>query len=171
MTIQNIRTLMIALLFASAFGASVQASSPKTAMEATLSTLDIAQAYLQAYEAQDFDRLRGYYSDDAVFIDQTSFGVAQVEEDIHWQGPDAIIAGIKSWGLARGQYRLDRVFESSNIVVFDAEMDAVYETSAGTRIYRYPIITILTIENGKVMEHRDYTAFNNVTDVSEVSEE
>lgn len=122
----------------------------------------IARAYIAAYEAQDFDAMRAFYAPDARFIDPTSFEMDDVTPDIDWTGADEILAGISSWGVASGVYNFDRVYEASGRVVFDAEMDVVYATPEGEVTYRYPIITILTIEDGQVVEHRDYTGFNEM---------
>ena len=127
-----------------------------------MSPIDIAQRYIAAYEAQDFDTMRALYASEARFIDPNSFEMDHLTPDIDWHGPDEILAGIASWGLVRGHYRIDRMYEASGRVVFDADIDVVYATPEGEQIYRFPIITILTIENGLVVEHRDYTGFNEI---------
>ena len=114
--------------------------------------LAIAQAYIAAYEAQDFDAMRALYAADAHFIDPTSFAMDAVTPDIDWTGPDAIIAGIRSWGVLRGEYHVDRLYEASGRVVFDAEMDVVYAMPEGEITYRYPIITIITAVGATSLE-------------------
>jgi len=124
--------------------------------------MTIARAYLAAYEAQDYDAMRGFYAEDAHFIDPTSFDIESVAVDIDWTGPDAIIEGIRAWGMARGEYRIDRSYEASGRVVFLAEMDVIYAVPDGEVVFRYPITTIITVRDGQVVEHRDYTDFQHM---------
>lgn len=147
----NLLTMTMTMLTSTA----VQTDQPATSM-------DIARAYISAYEQQDFDAMRGLMADDAVFIDPTSFDMAFVQTPIHWTGPDEILGGVSAWNIARGEYHFDRVYEAAGRVVFDASMDVYYATSEGERGFRYPIITIVTVEDGRVTEHRDYTGFNEM---------
>jgi ketosteroid isomerase-like protein len=119
----------------------------------------VAEAYLAAYEAQDFDALRTLYAENAVFIDPTSADVQPITPPISWRGRETIIEGLRSWGVARMDYTLDRSFHASGQVVFDGTSDVVYQTPNGELTYRFPIITILTVEDGQVTEHRDYTDY------------
>jgi len=128
-------------------------------------SIEIAQAYIAAYEGQDFEAMREFMADDVVFTDPTSFDLAFVREPIHWTGADEILAGVSAWNVARGEHHLDRVYEAAGRVVFDANMDVFYATSEGERGFRYPIITIVTVENGLVTEHRDYTGFNDMAPI------
>ncbi|HAQ36258.1 MAG: hypothetical protein CMF74_07245 [Maricaulis sp.] len=123
----------------------------------------IADAYLAAYQAQDFDALAGWIAADAVFIDPTSEAVPGIAEPFHWTGRDAILAGMRSWGASRLEYEIDRRYSASGHVIFDGAVAAIYETPDGVTAYRYPIITILTIAEGQVIEHRDYTDFSGMT--------
>jgi ketosteroid isomerase-like protein len=133
----------------------------------TLSDREIARAYLAAYEAADYDTMREYYTEDAVFIDPTSFGIPNISDTIHWQGADAIIAGISAWGVSGLEYTFDRIYESSGRVIFDGATHVIYSGDNGDVIYNYPIITIITVENGLVVEHRDYTDFAGATQVTD----
>lgn len=127
--------------------------------EAPSQTRQVAETYMQAYQAQDFEVLETLYSDDALFVDPTSYDVAPITSPIRWEGPDAIIAGLQGWGVARMTYSLDRSFEASGQVIYDGVSDVVYATANGPVTYRFPIITIITVEDGQVSEHRDYTDY------------
>lgn len=131
----------------------------------------VARAYIAAYEAQDFDAMRDFMSADMVFIDPTSFDLVHVSEAAHWSGPDDIIAGISAWNIQSGEYRIDRLYEAAGRVIVDGEFDARLATETGTRTFRYPIVTIITVEDGLVLEHRDYTGLNDVTEVTATSAE
>lgn len=123
----------------------------------------VAEAYLAAYQAQDFAALETLYAEDAHFIDPTSETVQGIGGPFDWTGREAILAGIRGWGATRLEYEVDRTFSASGHVVFDGAVAAIYLTQAGSVAYRYPIITIVTVEDGHVTEHRDYTDFSGMT--------
>lgn len=125
----------------------------------------VAEAYLSAYQHQDYDRMRALYAVDAVFVDPTSFRLPQMPP-IDWQGPDAILEGIASWGISGLEYHLERSYSASGAVVFDGSADAIYATPSGLRTFNYPIVTIITISDGLVIEHRDYTDYANSREVT-----
>jgi ketosteroid isomerase-like protein len=128
---------------------------------------DVAQAYLAAYESQDFERLAELYAPDARFVDPTSFDVPETTPPIDWQGPDAIIAGLQSWGVADVDYQVDRSFTASGRTVFDGSVTAVFANNGDAVSYRFPIITIVTVADGHVVEHRDYTDYAGARRVME----
>ncbi|MCF8880498.1 nuclear transport factor 2 family protein [Hyphobacterium sp. SN044] len=123
----------------------------------------VAEAYLAAYQAQDFVALEALYAEDAVFIDPTSEAIQGIGGPFNWTGREAILAGIRGWGATRLEYEIDRTWSASGHVVFGGAVAAIYETETGSVAYRYPIITIVTIEDGHVTEHRDYTDFSGMT--------
>ncbi|WP_339744517.1 nuclear transport factor 2 family protein [uncultured Maricaulis sp.] len=125
----------------------------------------VAEAYLTAYENQDYDTMRALYATDANFVDPTSFHLPQMPP-IDWQGPDTIIDGIASWGISGLEYHLDRSYTASGAVVFDGNADVIYATPSGPRIFTYPIVTIITVSNGLVVEHRDYTDYANSREIT-----
>ena len=126
------------------------------AQDATLSR-QTADAWLSAFLAQDFDTAREFLTDNSVFIDPTSFGRENFGEPINWTGADAIISGIASWGLTEGEYIFDRIYESPGRVIYDGSVRVTYQNGAR---YDFPIITIVTVADGHLVEHRDYTDFD-----------
>ncbi|MEN0652934.1 MULTISPECIES: nuclear transport factor 2 family protein [Hyphobacterium] len=148
-----IRTLTAAAALA-AIGGSALAQETQEA---------VAEAYLAAYQAQDFAALEALYAEDAVFIDPTSEAIQGIGGPFDWTGREAILAGIRAWGATRLEYTVDRSWSASGHVVFDGAVAAIYETQTGTVAYRYPIVTIVTVGNGQVTEHRDYTDFSGMT--------
>jgi ketosteroid isomerase-like protein len=133
----------------------------------TLTPTQVATAYLETYQSGNFEGMREFYADDAVFIDPTSFEIPNMGDTIHWQGADAIIAGISAWGASGLDYTFDRVYEASGRVIFDGATHVIYTRDDGDIIYNYPIITIITVQDGQVVEHRDYTDFGGATLVTE----
>ena len=139
---------LLAGLSAAAFAVSpVQASE------------DVANAYLEAYETQDFDSLAALYAPDARFVDPTSFDVPDTTPPIDWRGRDTIIAGLQGWGVAEVDYQIDRSFTASGRTIFDGSVTAVFANNGDAVSYRFPIITIVTVADGHVVEHRDYTDY------------
>ena len=129
----------------------------------------VAEAYIAAYESQDYDAMRTLYADDAVFVDPTSFHLPSMPP-IDWQGSETIIAGITSWGIARLEYHLDNSFTASGAVIFDGTADVVYSIPAGDRVFNYPIVTIITVSDGHVVEHRDYTDYAGSREITPAAE-
>lgn len=125
----------------------------------------VAEAYLTAYEHQDYDTMRALYAADANFVDPTSFHLPQMPP-IDWRSPDAIIEGISSWGVSGLEYHLDRSYTASGAVVFDGNADVIYATPSGARIFNYPIVTIITVSDRLVVEHRDYTDYANSREIA-----
>ncbi|WP_417481321.1 nuclear transport factor 2 family protein [Maricaulis sp.] len=134
-------------------------AGPAMATGITGNSREIAEAYLAAYQRQDHDAMRALYAENARFIDPTSLAIPQITAPIDWRGADAIIAGISSWGIDHLNYTVERSYESSGAVIFDGRTVVSYETAIGERRFIYPIITIITVQDGKVVEHRDYTDF------------
>mgnify|MGYP003674765716 CR=1 FL=1 len=150
---------MIRILLTAASLAFVAAAASAQDVQ---SARDTAEAWLHAYEAQDFEAMRALLTDESVFVDPTSFDRPEVSETINWTGPDAIIAGVSAWGISHGEYDVSRTYESSGRVVFNAVMTVVYATPNGEIGYFYPITTIISVEDGYVIEHRDYTDFEGI---------
>lgn len=123
----------------------------------------IAEAWLDAYSRQDFDRMTELMTAETVFLDPTSFEIAAVTERIEWRGPEAITSGIAAWGLDHATYTVDRTYEASRNVVFIGHVDVVYGSGDAAQTYRYPITTIVSVADGHVLEHRDYTDFSGAT--------
>lgn len=150
------KTLFSALLFClGGFWTSALAQEQTPARQT-------AEAWLDAYQAQDFESARGLLTEESVFIDPTSFGRENFGEPINWTGADAIIAGISSWGLANAEYSFDRVYESPGRVIYDGSVLVTYQNGAR---YDFPIITIVTVADGHLVEHRDYTDFDGAVRV------
>lgn len=126
----------------------------------------IARAYLDAYSAIDTAAMARFLHDEVVFADQTapkSQGGPHV-----MAGRDVFLAKLKSFGLGRIDYELTRTFESNGRTVFVGNVTALYPRSDGTRLrWRAAIVTVVTVENGKVVRHDDYADYRNATQVVE----
>lgn len=123
--------------------------------------IEAARAYLDAYQAFDLSRLASLYAEEATFDDPTSLtlnGVPGVP--FVWRGRDAILSGIRAWtqqAVTSLHYDIEDVYESSGRVVFIGAADSI--GPSGSAQSRFRIVTIVTIENGLVTEHRDYADY------------
>lgn len=155
---QIILTVIFALASALVATSSLQAQ-PVSPVRST------AETYLAAYAALEYETMHGLYAEDAVFLDPTSFDI--VQDRIEWQGADAIITGIQGWGLAAIDYQIQRTYEASGQVIFEAVADVTYGEAYNNRVFRYNIVTVLTVQDGQITEHRDYTDFAGATEITE----
>jgi ketosteroid isomerase-like protein len=120
-----------------------------------------ANAYVDAYAKLDTAALERFYAEDAVFNDPTSADVPGIGGPFVWRGRTEILAHLREWAKTTKSlnYEVERVYEASNHVVFVGAVKPLVKTAKGDVQYRYPIITIVTIANGRVSEHRDYTNY------------
>lgn len=151
-----IRTLVLTLTLALTPGAFAQEAgdgSPTT----------IARQYLEAYSALDTDQLAVLYAETAEFNDPTSTQVEGIDGPFIWHGRDAILAGIRNWArsIRTLNYDVERVYEASGHVVFVGAVYPEVDGPNGLVRYRYPIVTIITVQDGLVTEHRDYTDYSS----------
>lgn len=120
--------------------------------------IERARAYLQDYEQLDLAALSRHYSERADFVDETS---RAFPEPFIWTGRDAILAGIGRWKdtVRRLEYRVADTFESAGRVVFIGTVDSVSPGPDGDVTMVFPVVTIVTLEEGLVVEHRDYADY------------
>lgn len=149
--------LRAALMFWIAL-AVVAPAAAQNSQRAHSRTIAAATAYLEAYQAFDLERLEALYAEEATFDDPTSLLLTGVNgAPFVFRGRDAILNGIRHWmqqSVTSLHYDVEEVYESSGRVVFIGAA-----TSNGSTRWRFRIVTIVTIENGLVVEHRDYTDY------------
>lgn len=120
-----------------------------------------ANAYLDAYAKLNITALERLYAEDAAFNDPTSAHVQGIGGPFIWRGRTEILAHLREWAKTTKSlnYDVERRYEASNHVVFVGAVEPLVKTAKGDVQYRYPIVTIITIANGRVSEHRDYTNY------------
>lgn len=120
-----------------------------------------AEAYLDAYSRLDTSALEQVYAEDAVFEDPTSTNVKGIGGPFRWRGRAQILASLREWAKSTKslKYSVERRYEASNHVVFVGTVFPLVKSSKGDVQYSYPIVTIVNIANGRVVEHRDYTNY------------
>ncbi|MGE0737457.1 MAG: nuclear transport factor 2 family protein [Alphaproteobacteria bacterium] len=132
-------------------------------------TISVARAYLEAYQRLDVQRLESHYADDVEFNDPTSLRVAGIGGPFVWRGREAVLSGVRRWArsIQSLNYDIDRIYEASGRVVFVGGVTSAVRTPGGLVRYRYPIVTIVTISDGRISEHRDYTDYAGAVQVPE----
>ena len=144
--------IVIAVMFCSIATASASSAS---------SIVDAAQKYLAAYSTFDMEKMAPLISDDMVFTDPTKPPETNGGEPFVYTGKEAVLAALGGYAKLYKEFSLDydiqRYFESNGAVIFVG--DITYniltddqQTLTGTA----PIVTIITVKDGKIVEHRDY---------------
>jgi ketosteroid isomerase-like protein len=154
-----VRRAVVFLLALASTGAAARAEAPS--VHGNAATIAEARAYLDAYARLDLAALERLYAEDANFNDPTSETVPGIGGPFVWRGRAAILAGIGRWkqSVKSLNYEVERIYEASGHVVFVGEVRPVVQGDKRLTQYAYPIVTIVTIANSKVAEHRDYTNY------------
>lgn len=163
MTLRAIAMTFVAFLLSCVAGAA-----DKTVQRGDPEIIGTASRYLDAYQSLDLAMLETFYSDDADFNDPTSIEVRGIGGPFVWRGRANILEGMRSWlagGVTSLKYEIDDVYEASGRVVFVGAINSFIAAPAGLVQFHYRIVTIVTIENGLVSEHRDYTDYAGATKV------
>lgn len=155
----KIATIAVAALVLTAPPCLAQ-TAPRQSGDRT--TISRALEYLDAYERLDVAELSHLYAERAEFVDETSMAFPK---PFMWAGRDAILAGIGEWKdtVRSLDYRLTDAFEAAGRVVFVGTVDSISRGPNGDVTFIFPIVTIVTLEGGQVIEHRDYTDYAGAT--------
>lgn len=124
----------------------------------------VASKYLDAYATLNVERMASMYAEDATFIDPTSENAPGVPQTLHFTGRDTIVGVLgeyaKNYRCLR--YDFDRVYESGDCVVFVGRITAQLQADPKPLTLRSSIVTIVTVKDGRVAEHRDYYDYQGV---------
>ncbi len=159
----------VIMAFAAFSLAATSPSSAKGTQRGDSTIIEAATRYLDAYQSLDLDRLESLYVEGAAFDDPTSLHVQGIGGPFVWRGRTNILAGIRSWivgGVTALEYEIEDTYEASGRVVFIGAINSFVAAPNGIARYRYRIVTIVTIENGLVSEHRDYTDYAGAVQVA-----
>lgn len=154
--------VLCVLMFATVGGAAAQ-----TPTSGNAETIAVARAYMDAYQALDLHRLEAFYAEDVAFNDPTSVQAPGVGGPFIWRGRAEVLAGIRDWKsyVHSLNYNVEHIYEASGQVVFVGDVNPLVSTANGPAQYRYHIVTIVTVEDGQVAEHRDYTDYAGAVQV------
>lgn len=127
--------------------------------DVSAATAPVGEAYFAAYIARDWDALEPLLADAASFRDPTAelvFGGALAD------GKPAMMALFHEGyaGITQMEFRPARTLHSGNYTIFEGELDWAVDMGDGTAVASVmPIVTILRIEDGLVVSHRDYADY------------
>lgn len=136
--------------------ASAQASKY---VEQSASTGTIGDAYLDAYIALDWDRLEPMLADSVSFQDRTA---ELLFPNLVKSGKGEVIKGFREGytGLTKMIFHKTRSFHAGNMAVYEGNLEWGVKFPQGRVVESLtPFIVILRVENGKVVEHRDYVDY------------
>lgn len=123
---------------------------------------EAGKAYLDAYQALDVARLERLYAEHARFVDPTSQGFT--DGGFNAQGRTAVMDLIRRFKTRHGLESLEYVstltFHTDRVLVLAGRIRSRVRDKDSLRIYETPVVTILTIEKGVVVEHRDYLDYD-----------
>lgn len=145
--------VLLACLIAVCSAVAARAAEPSAAER-------LARDYLAAYSAVDTVAMARFLSSGAVFADQTARPADG--GPIVLNGRDTFLKQFQTYGLKRLEYELANVFESNGRVVFIGYVNAYYPRNAGGESrFRSRIVTVITVEAGKVARHEDFADYAN----------
>lgn len=127
--------------------------------EASAASESVGQAYFDAYIARDWDSLEPLLAGTGSFHDATAelvFGGAEA------QGKAAMMTLFREGyaGIRRMELRPLRTFHSGHYAIFEGELDWTLQLDGGGEVSSVmPFITILRIENGLIVSHRDFADY------------
>lgn len=158
-----LRTALVSLAAACLLAHPVWAQSARPRSDQAV--IEAARSYLVAYGDLDTDALAQIYADDAVFIDETS---RIMPAPFIWHGRDQILEQLAKWradSVNHIGYDVTSVFEAAGRVVFIGHVVTDLDGPNGPVRYRFPIVTIVTMTEGRVAEHRDYVDYHSARPV------
>jgi len=131
----------------------------KSFEEISAKTKEIAEKYFADYISMDWNNIEMHLADSSSFGDytaqfiwggKTKYGKAAVMEGFRTD-----FAPIQSMKFIK----LRTIF-AGNTAIFEGELDWIFLMQSGKKVSCVmPLVTILTIENNFIVEHRDYADY------------
>ena len=124
----------------------------------------VARAYMDAYSRIDLDAMASFVADDVLFVDATATGTGN-PDGLSGEGREAMRALLQDFVDQYHPIELgfvwDDVFESNSRVIFIGHVNALYPTQDPAQRFRWRSqqVTVVTVEDGRVVEHRDYANY------------
>jgi len=132
-------------------------------IESSAATREVGERYFAAYVDRRWDDLAPLLAERAQFADPTAEAVFGKVEMI---GKSAVMENFRAnYANLSMQFTAQRVIHSGAYAVFEGEL--TWSMALPTRtlqIDRMPLVTILRIERGQVVEHRDFADYRRFLD-------
>lgn len=124
------------------------------------SAVKIAEDYLAAYSTFKIDKMAPFLAEDAIFSDPTSTDQTADGGSFMFTGKAAILKGLGDYAAQYKdfflEYDLERQYESNGVVIFVGRVNyTVLAPDDQTYTGGAPIVTAVTVSNGKVIKHLD----------------
>ncbi len=120
--------------------------------------LSVADEYMKAYAIFDLKKMEKFYSTNAKFLDPTS--EVWGEHAFMKHSKEEIIAGLTSfisnYDKVSLEYSIRERYESAGHNVYSGKTKVTLRKNGVIETSCAPITTIITVKDGKVIEHRDY---------------
>lgn len=151
--------IAVALALLAAPAAPLFAQERPSFADMSAATETVTQAYFDAYIGRDWDRLEPLLADAGTFRDVTAdpvFGGAGAE------GKAAMMTLFREGyaGITRMSLRPLRTFHSGHHSIFEGELDWTLRLDNGREVSSViPFVTILGVEDGLVVSHRDFADY------------
>ncbi|MDT9000750.1 nuclear transport factor 2 family protein [Paucibacter sp. APW11] len=152
---------LVALLAASPCQAAESGSAKPPSFEAqSAATQAVAERYLRAYVAKDWDALGAELAEQGSFHDAAA---RLVFGELHPRGRKAVLDYFRQVYsvLTTHEFKLERAFFSGDYAVFSAVADWSFAPSGQPAVRsKTPIVITLRVQNGQVLEHVDLTDYH-----------
>lgn len=125
-------------------------------IDATARTREIATRYFDLYMAMDWDKLETMLHADGSFQDPTAALLFSGEKE---SGKAAMMKKFREGyaSLTSMKADLSRTFFSSSVGVFELDLTFGFRNRQnGITTITMPLVVVITVKDGKVIEHRDY---------------
>ena len=125
--------------------------------------LSVADNYMKAYAKFDLDAMSKFYADDAIFRDPTS----DMWGDYAWNmdGKEKIISRMKAffndYESGSASYAIKEKYESSGHTIYTGKVKYSLTKNGELQTRCMRISTVVSVKDGKVVEHRDYIDYAN----------
>lgn len=122
-------------------------------------TTVIGENYAEAYFNMDFDKMAIFMHEDFNFLDPTATLV------FGWSNPKGIDSAVNFFktnysSLLEMNPTFTRKFFSGETAMFEMNLKFNFKVDEDTININMPLVTVLTLKDGKVIEHRDYGDYN-----------
>lgn len=125
-------------------------------------TRRVAETYFDAYIRRDWTAIEGLISEDGGFSDPTS---EQIFGTKPHRGKEETIKAFRNGyaGITAMSANITRTVFSSSYALFEGTLDWTLKLQSGKTIdtKEMPIVVILTIKDGKVVDHKDYADYRS----------
>lgn len=155
-----LRPLLFLLVMSGWLPAAAQPAQSFAAISAA--TEHVAEAYFSAYIARDWDTLAPHLAEAGGFADPTATAVFGKVE-VH--GKQATLRYFREnyAGIKHMRFNRSRAFFSGTHAVFEGTLDWTLSLPGGKDAVTVgmPFVTILRLEGGQVLEHRDFADYQS----------